>query len=283
MFTPREILWLAVLPGLVGLVALWLASRRYHGTNGNPASWPAALAIGGAVLLAGVLTTGVHGPPREAFDWLILLPATAIVVGTLVQWMHGWGVALVAIAGALAAWLLAVPGMTMADAVATAAAPGVVYALLVPATRQQNRSTLAASWLIVAAATTCVSMASTGITFGKYTVALSAVLGGVLLATLLARQASLSPGGLAVFVLIWTPLLVYGYAWVDVPRWRALVLLAAPLALWLGRFPGIRGRDPLVRSAVVLAGVAALAAIAAVPAAMELVTTLRSQTQVGEY
>ncbi|MGA2501258.1 MAG: hypothetical protein ABSH20_26260, partial [Tepidisphaeraceae bacterium] len=89
--------------------------------------------------------------------------------------------------------------------------------------------------------------------------------------------------GLAACVLIWTSLLVYGYAWVDVPRWRVLVLLAAPLALWLGELPGIRGRGPFTRSAITLACVGALAAVATVPAALELLDTLRSQTQVGGY
>ncbi|MFI5379766.1 MAG: hypothetical protein ACHRHE_10745 [Tepidisphaerales bacterium] len=280
MFTLREICLLGLMPGVVGHLVLWLVCR---GKRGTTASWPAALAIGGGMPLAGVLASGIHGRPREAFDWLVLLPGCAMATGVLMHWIGVWGMVLVAAGGVLSAWLLAVPGMTTGDAIATAAAPGVVYALLLPAARRQGGATLSASWLIVAAATTCVSMASTGITFGKYTVALSAALGGVWLATLIIRRASLSPGGLAAFVLIWTSLLVYGYEWVDVPRWRVLVLLATPLALWLGEIPGIRSRGPRTRSAVTLACVFAFAAIAAVPAVMELLTMLRSQTQVGGY
>ena len=283
MFTQREIFLLAALPCLIGFVVVWASLRWKRAPNGNPASWPTAMAIGGGMLLAGVLSSGLHGRPTEAFDWLILLPAGAIIAGVLAHWIRGLGVVLVAIGGVLSVWLQAASGTSLAEQVAMAAAPAVVYALLAPAVRRQNGTTLAASWLIVAAATTCVSMASTGIIFGKYTVALSAVVGGVLLAVLVTRKVNLSPGGLAAFLLIWTSLLVYGYEWVDVPRWRALVLLAAPLALWFGEMPGVRGRSPFLRSVITLACVAALAAGAAVPAVAELLRTLRSQTQVGGY
>jgi hypothetical protein len=161
------------------------------------------------------------------------------------------------------------------------AAPGVLYALWRPLAVKRGGPNMLMVMLMVAGVTVVVESAGTAIQFGQYTIALAAALAGVLLGRLVLRRPNLSNGGAAAFVLVWMGLLMFGYLWADVPAWRTAVLAAAPLAAWGAEIP--RGLKPFWRGVVRLGLVAVPLAVVGVPAAMELVKLIQSQSEVGGY
>jgi hypothetical protein len=219
-------------------------------------------------------------------EWLVLLPAGALAVGMAVEFFSWWvGVLLVVGAGIGEAYLIAMTlaagGVSRGAMLLLAIAPGVVFALWRPLAIKRPGPNMLLVWLLVAGATVIVEAAGTAIQFGQYTIVLPAAVAGVLLARLLLQRPGISNGSVAVFVLVWIGLLMFGYVWADVPAWRTAVLAAAPLAAWGAEIP--RGLKPLWRGVVRLGLVAVPLAVVAVPAAMELVKLMRSQTEVGGY
>ncbi len=291
MFSPQQILLLAVFPLLFCAVVACLAWRPRLGRNAGearaPWGWPMAVALGGAILIAGLVSFPLRLPPREAFDWLLFLPAWALVLALVAIPLRRMAVVLLAMGGLVSAWLLLpkpLGGRAGYGAlIAGGLAPAVLHVMLRPLTKRNRGPGFVAALLLVALATTCVAWDSTGIQFGQYTVSLVGAAAGLLLACALVPKLDLSGGGLAVFLLIWIGMLLYGDQWADVPRWRTALLAVAPLAAWVVEIPPLRAANGRIRTPVRIAAVAVPALLAAVPAAIELWKLLRSQTEVGEY
>ena len=291
MLTPRDILLLIVLPGaFAALAAAGLGwGRPGRRKAGAGAGWPAAIALAGAPLVAGLAVLRFHLTPHEALDRLRLLPALALVVSLLIGSLpRRAGQIAVALGGALAIGLMyhRVPaeGATWASLIVLAFLPGVLYFALEPLARRNPGPGLPALLLLVAIATTLVESASDSAVFGQHTIVLCSATGGLLVACAIVRRPDLSRGGLAAFLITWTMMLAFGDLCVDgVPSWRHRA--SWRLRRWR---PGSArcGRSETPRHwgrfMVRLAAVAIPALIAAVPAAIEIVKLVQSQSEIGE-
>jgi hypothetical protein len=283
MLTLHDALLLGLLPLAVAVVAMALAWRRKRAGGGG---WAMVLAIAVGVLAAGLAEFMPKGMPKEAMEWLVLLPAGALAVGLAAEFLPWW-IAVLLVLGAgigeayLMAMTLAAGGVTAGVMVVLGAAPGILYALWRPLAVKRGGPNMLMVMLFVAGVTVIVESAGTAIQFGQYTMALAAALAGVLLGRLVFRRPNVSNGGVAAFVLVWMGLLIFGYLWADVPAWRTAVLAAAPLAAWGAEIP--RGLKPFWRGVVRLGLVAVPLAVVGIPAAMELIRLIRSQSEVGGY
>jgi hypothetical protein len=282
MLTLHDALLLGLVPfavAVVGMVMGWWRKVRGGG-------WGMVVAIAGGVLAAGLAEFLPKGMPKESMDWLVLLPVGALVVVLAVEFLPWWvGVVLVLLGGMgevyLIALTLAEGGVSKEAMLLLGAAPGVLFALWRPLAVKRSGPNMVMVMLMVAGATVIVESAGTAIQFGQYTIALAAALAGVLLGRLVFRRPNVSNGGAAAFVLVWMGLLVFGSLWADVPAWRTAVLAGAPLVAWGAEIP--RGLKPFWRGVVRLGLVAIPLAVVGIPAAMELVKLIKSQTEVGGY
>jgi hypothetical protein len=295
MLTLHDALLLGLLPFLVATIATALTWRRKSSikplpsTASRPTGWPIVLAITVAVFLAGISEFVPKGIPKEAMNWLVLLPLIALLAGMAAEfcpWWGGWvAILLVLVAGCAQTYLIALTlasnSTSKAIMLLLAAAPAVVYTLWRPLALKRPGPTLLVLWLMIAGTTVVVESAGTFIQFGQYTLALVAAVAGILLATLIVRRPAISNGSLAAFVLLWMALLIFGNLWADVPAWRTALLAASPLAAWAAELP--RGWKPFWRGTLRLALVAIPLAIVGIPAARELARLLNSQTDVSGY
>ncbi len=293
MFTGQDVLQLMLLPLVFAIAAMAFAWRR-KSSGGAPrgeevkmgngsGGWAMTLAIGGAVLAAGSAQFRPKGLPREAMDWLVLLPLVGLAAGWVADGVPAWAATgLILVVGAVETWLiamhLAAGTASLAAILLLGATPGVVYGVMQLLVKKRSGPGIVTMLLLIAGATVIVESAGTYIQFGQYTVALAAAMTGVLFGRVVFGGPEVSRGSLGAFLLIWTAMLTFGYLWADVPAWRTGLLAVAPLGAWVAEIP--RGLRPLPRALLRLAAVGVPLAVAGIPAAIELAKLLRSQTGV---
>lgn len=284
MFTTRDILCLIVLPILLtaggGLAAFFLRKRG----NWN---WLIVLAMTVGMLAAGLTELPPKGTPKEAMDWLVLLPAMTLALSVASSFPPSWtGIVALLIQGTISTWLIA--GFLPAGSVPSwqsallATAPAILFAILAWPAQKRTAGSIPAVFSLLAISTVIVEMAGSFIQFGQYAVALPAIIGTVFLIQMIFRMKPNPRGFLIGAIGLWTTLLIFGHLWADIPPERTILLACAPLAVWgaealPARISGFK------RALAALLLIAIPLAFAVYPAAKDLYKLVKSQTQVEEY
>ena len=272
MIEPIWFLLGALLPAVAAGGVVGSLTRR---VNPN-AAWSAATALGFAI---GYCATDGWPPfpPRESHHWLVvgLLPA-ALVAEALPPWGR---------AGRRGAWLVRAalllgwpplllqsylkynwsPAQAALWLTALAAVGGVLFSSTAGASRQARGKPVVFALGLVAAATGILLMLSGSATLGQLGLALACTLGGAW-AAMLVRGGDPPTVGLLATILLLMGLWANGYFYASLTPLRAACLCLAPLGVWLGRIPMIKGRP--LQLGVSLAGVATPLSVALIDAVL---------------
>jgi hypothetical protein len=264
--TPADFLLGVVLPALAAALVL-LAARR---VSGGPDAG-AALAVGGAYVLAHLLQRGWRGfPPREATDWPWVAAAGGALLGATALTRRGpeaLRVALRLLAAAALLWLALGSWRARVDASeahATIAAAAVAVAVVWSVA---ERRSAAPTWLVPAtlALTAAGAAAAIGMSGSAKLALLAGALCAVLSAAALGAGLALAPpalsGAVAPGVLALAALTACATFYSDLPAGAAGLLALAPCAVLLPAAAlGERARRPALAGLLLFA--AALLALA---------------------
>ena len=292
----QEFLLGVVLPAGVAAAALGLAlSIRRSSDGASQRRWAGAIALPGAYLAGHVFIAGWPSwPAIEASEWLVYFAAAAMVVGVVdsapsTRWWIRWPLRVALslavvwlLSGSMreyrwdsresAVWLL---GLT--------AAMVLVWATVAVGA--------ARNWGLAVAVQLVVIVGATSIVLGLSASAKLAQLCGVLAASVAAmapfllrsRRGSPLSGAVPAIVFLWTGLLMIGYFYAEVPATSAVLLAAAPLAVWAAMIPATQ-RLAHWMPATIAIGLAALIAGAAVAYAYSAAPSAAPQPDdYGEY
>jgi hypothetical protein len=280
-------------PGLIGLawsattaavvlVASGLIGRLARGRPGG--RWGPALALGTSYALGHAAIQGwiaAHErppfPPLDAPDWLPWLALAAMGLGLLeVAWpgpaWSRWENRLLLTGGML--WLLLnsqfqARWATNAEGVRWLVGLGagvLAFWGVLEALADRLGGALPLPLLIQAGGTAAVELLSGSLAQAEFAAVLAAALGLTWVASWFGPALSLSRGAVPVVAVALSGLILSGYFFAFVPAASALLLAAAPLALYVDRIGPIRRLSPwkasLVRALTILVPVAAAVAVA---------------------
>ena len=292
MLTLRDLLWGVALPAVaaaVMLVVAWQPWRREHRAGARPWAVPLALAIG-FVLGAGSVLGWPAFPPLDSVEWLWFLALPWAAVGVAESLVAISGVRLWlerALLASVSAWLLLRPLVpyTWDGAKAAVWITGLAGAMLLACAaldRCDNRSqriTTAAGVLILAAASGLVLMLSGSQKLGQLAGALSGSLLGYLVFACVARGAALGRGGVLVFAVLWSGLLIAGHFYAGLTRLNALLLFSAPLLGCLSDVRPLKGLKRWQRAAAHLVLIGLPCGIAVALAALDFARSLAESSE----
>ncbi len=292
MLTLRDLLWGVALPAFAAAAVLgmgWQPWRREHPAGTGLVAVPVALAIGFVLGSGGVLGWPAL-PPLDSVEWLVLLGFFWAAVGVAESLLAISGVRLWlerALVASVSAWLLLRPLVSYAWSGAEAGAwiAGLTGAMLLACAaleRCDDRSpgvSSAAAALILAAASGLVLLLSGSQKLGQLAGALSGSLLGLVVFAAVARGAALGRGGVLVFGMLWSGLLIAGYFYAGLTWLNALLLFSAPLLGCLNELRALNGLNRWQRAATHLALVAFPCGVAVMLAALDFARSLAESTE----
>jgi len=149
-----------------------------------------------------------------------------------------------------AAWLLLIAVGTVALA----------YTIDATSEKRPGAGVPLALWLASAAASAGLVFGASAL-LGQWIAAMAGIMGAAFVLALWHKPFTLHGGAGTVFAVAYTGAIWQGQFYADLSVWPALLLWAAPLALWLGEAPAIAKRGVAAQYATRLAGVAVIAGV----------------------
>ncbi|MBL8862786.1 MAG: hypothetical protein JNK02_12370 [Planctomycetes bacterium] len=286
---PSALIFGVLLPAVVAGIVLLVSARRARAEPAAPRPVAGALGFGGAYLVAHAVLSGVPPIPwsEDALSntgrlfWLVagaVLLAPVRCAPFLRRFGDGFYVAFFAI---LPYHWIRDPGLErgvfdLAGIGSVLLSYGIWRALEALARRRPGPGLPAALWA-ASAGTAGMLLANASAKQAQLVGALAAALGAAVVVALLVRGAHLASGAIAILAVVVISMLRLAVVY-DLPTVSWVLAAVAFLAPWVGEFPGLRTRSPL------LAGAAAfLAALAASGAAAWFAFAARSAARASGY
>lgn len=282
MFTPRDVIFGAAVPALVGLVILLAAWRPWRAAGSAPRGldWggPLALCAGFLAGYAGIFSRPPF-PPLDSVDWLfyltIPLAVAALAVNTKDRAL--WLVGIAVIMEGLSSGLLTLPlwqhtwspvqGAAWVGGLEPLAA--VTVLVLSAVARQSKGLPLPVAYLVLGGLAALTLLLSGSQKLGQLGGALAAALGPVLLLAWWSGRPFLSRGASLTLAILYLGLLAAGHFYASLTPLNGALLAAAPLAAGVGLLPPLRRLRPLFTEALQALSVLAPAIVAVALAAIE--------------
>jgi hypothetical protein len=264
VFTARDMVWMLVIPGAIGLLLSIL------GVFLKCRAWTAPLAIALAFLATFSFLTGhferpqiIPAPSIGAKGWLPPIALLGLLLGLidsfvrLPSWVRAIVVAVFTAAGlglllkfkfAAETWTPAQGALVIA---AFAIGAAIWWYVLEEVTSQMPVTSLLVTWLTCSCIGFVLLLIAT-LDFGQLSISLAACAFAFLPATIAKRSAGALRGLSAIVAVLIVSLLAGAYYTSELGTLQLVILLSIPIFLWLGRWLPIRSK-PWQRSAVRIA------------------------------
>lgn len=246
----RSIALGVLLPAFICAAALLAAWRPWQKDRSDAFSqWGGSLGFGLAFAISSGLLLGWAAlPPKENWQWLTYLSFFAVVVGLVNSWRRKTGLVCGLIFACASAYLL-VPTWQEPRwvwIVALAGANLVLLLTLDPLGRRWQGSTFAFTFLLTSTSCSVLLVLSGNAKFGQLAAIVAACCATSMLLSWWCHKLTLAGGAIPVIALLLPGLMFNGhfYNYSNVPPACFFLLLAAPIAAWIGQVPPIKRMRP---------------------------------------
>jgi hypothetical protein len=279
--SPKDLLLVAIMPGVLALVLLALGRRIWQRRELDPSdpargAWAGPLAVGLAFLVVfptpSVMAHLPHFPPAESVEWLFIVALCATLLGIVDSWARrvGWvralSVLLLALACSMFTLKFKLAQWTTSQRVESLGCVSLItmftWAALDWSERDPDSYASAPLAFLLLSMTAATVLATGSLKHAQLAGSISAACGAASLLAIVCRRPSLVRGT-AIPLAVLHVMLIVGAATLfsDFDRRYTVALLTAPLLIALGRAIPVTKMPPIARPIIRLLPLAILCGI----------------------